>query len=61
MVTTLEIQLRLLVDAGVDDDVQPVARTHRRDGSALTVAKDLGDLELTGQVDVLTQFRLEIR
>ena len=61
MVTGLEIQLRLLVDAGVNDDVQPVARTHQGNRPTVAVAKDLGDLRLTSQVDVLTQFCLEIR
>jgi len=58
VVPTLKVQLLLLVDAGVDDDVQPIARAHGRNRAERTVAEDVCGFRLGGQVNPMPEFSL---
>src|SRR5918993_105602 len=60
VVPTLEVQLLLLVDAGVDDDVQPITRAHRRNRAERAVAEDARGFRLSGQVDLVSDLRPEV-
>jgi hypothetical protein len=61
VVPALKVQLLLLIDAAVDDHVQPVARAHRRNRAGRTVAEDVRGFRLAGQVNLMPELRSEVR
>ena len=60
MVAAFTIELRLLIDAAVDDHIEPVALAERRNGAANTIGEDLSDLVLARQPDALAEVSSEI-
>src|SRR5215212_4947226 len=60
VVPTLKVQLRLLVDAVVDDHIQPIACAHWRNRAERTVAEDVRSFRLGGQVHLMPEFRPEV-
>src|SRR5215217_4912500 len=50
MIARLEIKVRLLIDAAVQDHIQPIAGAHRRDRAPGAVAEHLREFLLTGKV-----------
>jgi len=53
--------LRLCLDAIVDDDIQPVAFANGRNGTVRAVAEQLIDLGFIGHVDIVTEFCSQFR
>src|SRR4051812_7783329 len=54
MVAALEIDLQLLIKAVVDNRINAIAKSDRRDSAAIAIAKHLLDLLLSGEVHILT-------
>ena len=60
VIAAFAIELRLLIDAAVDDHVEAVTLAERRNGAANTIAENLGDLLLAGQPDGVAEICSEI-
>src|ERR1700730_11500555 len=61
VVSALEKDLRLLLDAVVDNEVQPVTLSDGGNGASRAVLKQIFDLTLCRQVDVIAELPFELR
>ena len=55
VIAALHIDLRLVLDAIIDDNIQCVAIANRRDGAISAVSEQLSDLVFAGQVNIITE------
>ena len=51
VIAALHVDLRLRLDAIIDDNIQCVAIANRRDGAISAVSEQLSDLVFAGQVN----------
>src|SRR5260221_12348761 len=61
VIASFHIDVRLCLDAVVDDDIQPVAFADGRNRTVYAVAEQLIDLGLIGQVDVVAELLPQVR
>ena len=59
VIAAFHVDVPPCIDAVVDDDVQPVALAERRDGSNVAVDKQLCDLLLARQVDLVAELTFQ--
>ena len=55
VIASFQIDLRLRLDAVVNDDIQPVALTDGRNCTVCAVAEQLMDLGFIGHVDIVAE------
>ena len=56
VIAGFHIDLRLYLDAFVDDEIQSVASANGRNRTVCTVAEQPTDLGFVGHVDIVTEF-----
>src|SRR5215204_3641294 len=61
MISSFEVEIRLLLDALVNDHVEPIARAHGRDRATRAVVEHRRNFALVGQGHGLTDLLFQVR
>src|SRR5207249_3577619 len=61
VIASLHVDIRLRLDAVIDDDVQPVAIADRGHRTVTAILEELTDLTFVGQTDIGAELRPQIR
>ena len=61
VIAGLHVDLRLLLDAIIDDNIQCVAISNRGNGAISAVSEQLSDFVFAGQVNIVTELHSQFR